>query len=176
MNITDILILGGILFYIGLGIRDGFFRKLYGIIVFLVALIVSTKLLAPYSIILIDSFGFTEETAIILAFFSMFIAVIIVASLLYKWFGQSASESIHIWSRVLGGILGLAQGLVAVSLILVMLSLFSIPEDETKEESLFYNDIYQIAPDIFDYTTRWLPSSHRFLDEIKEIIGQVKIP
>jgi uncharacterized membrane protein required for colicin V production len=176
VSTTDILIIIGILLYVALGIRDGFFRKLYGIIVFLFALIAATKLMAPFSEILIDSMGFSQETSVILAFFSVFIGVLIIASLLYKWFGKSASDSINVWSRVFGGVLGFVQGVVAVSLILVMLDIFDIPGAEEKEEAVLYEDVYQVAPDILDYTTRWLPSSNKFLDEIKEIIGQVKIP
>jgi membrane protein required for colicin V production len=176
LGTTDILILVGILLYAALGVRDGFFRKLYGIIVFVVALIAATKLMAPFSEFLINSMEFSETTAIILAIFIVFIGVIIIASLLYRWFGKSASDTINIWSRIFGGVLGFAQGIVAVSLILVMLGLFDIPSKEDKEGSALYEDVYQVTPNILDYTTRWLPSSKRFLDEIKEIIGQVKIP
>lgn len=176
MGTTDILILIGILLYTALGVHDGFFRKLYGIIVFLFALIAATKLMAPFSEILIESMGFSEATSVILAFFSVFIGVIIIASLLYKWFGKSASDTVNLWSRVFGGILGFAQGIVAVSLILVMLGIFDIPGEEEKDEAALYEDVYQVTPSILDYTTRWVPSSKRFLDEIKEIIGQVKIP
>jgi uncharacterized membrane protein required for colicin V production len=176
VNTTDILILIGILLYAALGVRDGFFRKLYGIVVFLVALIAATKLMAPFSDFLINSMGFSEATAVILAIFIVFIGVIVIASFLYKWFGKSASGSINIWSRVFGGILGFAQGVVAVSLILVMLGIFDIPSKEDKEGSALYEDVYQVTPNILDYTTRWIPSSKRFLDEIKDIIGQVKIP
>ncbi len=176
MSITDILIIVGILVYVALGVRDGFFRKIYGIIVFILGLIAATKLMTPFSELLINSMEFSEATSIFLAFFSVFIGVIIIASLLYKWFGKSASDTINVWSRVFGGILGIAQGIVAVSLILVMLGLFDIPGEEEAEESVLYEDVYQIAPNVLDYTTHWLPSSNRFLDEIKEILGQVKIP
>ena len=176
MSITDILIIVGILVYVALGVRDGFFRKMYGIIVLLVGLIAATKLMAPFSGFLINSMEFSEATSIFLAFFSVFIGVIIIASLLYRWFGKSASDTVNVWSRVFGGILGIAQGLVAVSLILVMLGLFDIPDQTEKEESVLYEDVYQVTPSILDYTSRWLPSSNQFLDEIKEILGQVKIP
>jgi len=176
LGTTDILILIGILLYAALGVRDGFFRKLYGIIVFLFGLIAATKLMAPFSEILIDSMGFSEETSVILAFFSVFIGTIILASLLYRWFGKSASDTINVWSRIAGGILGFAQGIVAISLILVMLGIFDIPSEEDRREAALYEDVYQVTPTILDYTTRWVPSSKRFLDQIKEIIGQVKIP
>ncbi|MBI4810748.1 MAG: CvpA family protein [Ignavibacteriales bacterium] len=174
MSLTDILIFIGILLFVALGIKDGFFKKLYGIIGFLGGLIAATKLMSPLADILIDWFDFTRETSMILGFAIVFLFSIVVVNLLYRWFGHSGSESIKFWSRITGGIIGAFQGMVAVSLILVMLDLFQIPGEETKNDSVLYEDTYQLAPTIFDYSTRWMPDSKMFFEEIKDVIESVK--
>ncbi|MBA4311371.1 MAG: hypothetical protein C0417_01955 [Chlorobiaceae bacterium] len=176
MNITDILIAIGVLFFVALGVRDGFFKKLYGIIGFIGGLVAATKFMSPLAEIFVESLGISHDGAMIFAFFIIFAGIILIANLFYRWFGQSSGESVHLWSRIAGGLLGAAQGLLAVSLILVMLDFFQIPEEETKKESILYYDVYPLAPTIFDYTTRWMPDSKRFFDEIKGKIETVKMP
>lgn len=176
MNTTDILILVGILLFIALGARDGFFKKLYGIIGFIGGLVAATKFMSSLADILVESIGISHDGAIIFAFFLILGGVILMANLFYRWFGQSSGESIHLWSRIAGGLLGAAQGLLAVSLVLVMLDLFQIPGEESKNESTFYADVYPLAPTLFDYSTRWLPDSKKFFDEIRGKIESPKTP
>jgi uncharacterized membrane protein required for colicin V production len=176
MNTTDILIIVGILFFVALGVRDGFFKKLYGIIGFIGGLVAATKFMSPLADIFVESIGISRDGALIFAFFIIFAGIILMTNLFYRWFGQSSGESVHLWSRIAGGLLGAAQGLLAVSLVLVMLDFFQIPEEETKRESLFYEDVYPLAPTIFDYTTRWMPDSKRFFDEVKGKIESATTP
>jgi len=176
VTIIDISILVGILLFVALGVRDGFFKKLYGILGFFGGLIAATKLMSPLADVFIDSLGFSEEAGLIVSFFLIFVFFMILVNLLYRWFGKSAAEHMNFWSRIAGGFLGAAQGVVAVSLILVMLSIFDIPDADAKESSVLYDDTVQVAPKIFDYTTRWLPDSKKFFDEIKGKIRSLKLP
>jgi len=171
---TDVLILVGVLVFMLLGFRDGFFKKIFGILGFLGGLICAIKFMVPFSNIIMHNLEFSEESALILAFFMIFIMVIIIVNLIYRWFGQSGSETMKIWSRIAGAFLGVAQGLVSVSLILMMLNLFGVPSEDEKQESLLYEDSYQIAPIVFDYSTKWMPASKKFFEELKGKIENVK--
>lgn len=174
MSTTDILILVGILAFIILGIRDGFLRKSFGIMGFIIGLICATKFMIPVSDLLAEWLGFGVETALVLAFFAIFVAIVVAVNLFYRWFGRSKSDAIKIVSRIGGGILGGIQGVVAVSIMLVMFGVFDMPTEEEKRESLFYDDIVNVAPRIFDMTTRLFPDSKNFFDLIKDKVGKVK--
>jgi uncharacterized membrane protein required for colicin V production len=176
MSTTDILILVGILAFIILGIRDGFLRKTFGILGFIIGLICAARFMTSVSDLLAEWLGFGAETALVLAFFAIFVAIVVAVNLFYRWFGQSKSEAIKIVSRISGGVLGAIQGVVAVSIILVMFSLFDMPTQEEKQESLFYDDIVYVAPRIFDMTTQLFPDSKNFFDLIKDKIGKVNHP
>jgi membrane protein required for colicin V production len=175
VNTTDILIIVGILLFVVLGFRDGFFKKIFGILGFLGGLICATKFMQPLGNYIASSLNFTLETSLIVAFFAIFIFFIIILNLLYKGFGRSGGDTLKIWSRVAGGLLGAVQGAVAVSLILLMFDQFGMPDDETKQSSLLYDQTYQFAPIVFDYTTRWIPDSKKFFEELKGTIEDVKI-
>ncbi|MDI6767176.1 MAG: CvpA family protein [Bacteroidota bacterium] len=176
MNTTDILIVVGILLFVVLGIRDGFFKKIFGILGFLGGLICATKFMVPFAETFIDWIGFSEEISLILAFFIIFILFVVLVNLFYHWFGQSGSGTIELWSRIIGGILGFAQGLVAVSLVLVMFSFYDIPTKEDRSDSFLYKDTIKIAPNVFNYMTKWIPDSKMFFEEIKDKISNVKLP
>ncbi len=175
MNIADILIMLGVLVFIVLGFRDGFFKKVFGILGFLGGLIFATKFMIPFGGYLATWLSLSDETSLILAFFLIFMFFIVVVNLFYRWFGTTGNETMKFWSRIAGGLLGAAQGAVAVSLILLMLSLLDIPDEDTKKDSAMYDSTYQLAPMVFDYTTKWMPSSKKFFEEVKGKIENIKI-
>ena len=173
---TDILILLGIVAFVVLGVRDGFFKKLFGILAFLGGLIFATKFMSPFGDVILEWLNVGEEASCVIAFFIIFIFIVVIINLLYRWFGKTGSEHLKIWSRVVGGILGAVQGAVAVSLVLLMFNLFDIPSEETKNDSILYDDVIRVAPAIFDYTTKWMPASKKFFEEFREKFENIKLP
>lgn len=174
MNETDVLILVGILVFVILGIRDGFLRKIFGLLGFFAGLILGTKFMGSLSGVLQSTIDLSDEGSLALSFFLIFMAVMIVVNLFYRWFGQSGGDALKVWSRLGGALLGILQGLVAVSLVLVMFNLFDVPSEATRQGSILYNDVYRIAPEIFDYTSRFLPSSKKFFDEMKDQVAKLR--
>jgi membrane protein required for colicin V production len=167
MNLTDILILVGLIVYMIIGYRDGFQKKIFGIIGFWGGLILGTKMMEPVGNRFSEWFTLDEDPAYVLAFFCLFVLVAVVLNLSYRWFGKTGTESLPTISRIGGALLGAVQGLVGISLVLVMFNIFDMPSEETQNESLFYNETLQVAPEIFDYSTSWLPDSKIFFDELK---------
>jgi membrane protein required for colicin V production len=167
MNITDILILLGLLVFIVIGFRDGFFKKVFGIIGFWGGLIVATKFMDPFGDMVASWLNTSDEISLILAFFSLFLFVVVAVNLSYRWFGQSSSESHKVVSRLAGALLGAGQGAMAISIVLIMFSVIDVPDEDTRNESMFYEQCIDVAPSVFDYSTQWIPESKAFYDELK---------
>lgn len=176
MTVIDILILIGLLLFMVLGFRDGLLKKIFGILSFWGGLIIATKLMVPVGDLFTEWIGFSNEVSLIIAFAFLFLIFSLGVNFAYRRFGSSNGESLKIFSRICGVILGACQGMVAISLVLVMFSLFDIPSKETKKESLIYEQSYQFAPVIFNYTTQWIPGSKDFMDELKSKIGSFQTP
>jgi|SRR5271169_2915082 len=174
MNFLDIFILIGILIFVLLGFRDGLLRKVFGLLAVLGGLICATKFMSPVADFISQWVNLGEETVVIVSFFFIFISVIVIVNLFYRWFGESGSDTLKIWSRLIGGFLGAGQGALAVSLVLLMFNLFDIPSDDAKKGSTLYQPIFQLAPGIFDYSLRWIPSSRKFFEEIKNDLEKYK--
>ncbi|HTK83344.1 MAG TPA: CvpA family protein [Bacteroidota bacterium] len=176
MSGIDLLIIFGIVLYMALGFRDGVFKKIYGILGFWGGLILAIKFMNPFSETVAQWFDFSTEVCLVLAFFIIFLLSIVAANLLYRWFGQSTSDTLQFKTRISGAILGGAQGLVAVSLILVMFNIFDMPDQDEQKDSALYTKTLRVAPAVFNYSTQWMTGSKDFFEVIKAKLERFTIP
>ena len=129
-----------------------------------------------FSEVIGEWFDFSTEVCLVLAFFVIFLLSIIAANLLYRWFGKSSSDTLQFKTRITGAVLGGAQGLVAVSLILIMFNIFDMPSEDEQKDSMLYDGTLRIAPAVFNYSTQWMPASKEFFEVIKSKIERFTIP
>ena len=176
MSAIDIYILVGILAFGLLGFRDGFFKKIFGIFGMWGGLILAVKLMNPVSDNVMQLIDVSSETAVVCSFVFIFLMTILAVNLFYRWFGRSADDTMSIRTRIMGTILGFSQGVVSVSLFLIMLSIYDVPTEQDKSASLVYDDVIRVAPIVFDYSTRWMPTSAAFFDVLKTRIEKFTIP
>jgi membrane protein required for colicin V production len=167
MNYVDILVAVSVLVFLLLGFKDGFVRKLFGILALFVGFILATELMGTVGKLIIDWFEFSPIFSYCFGFFVVLFLVIIIFSLLYKWLGSKGTVLKTI-NRFFGAILGAAQGLLMASLVLLVLKFANLPSEETKRESLFYTDILNVAPKVFDYALSVVPDSKSFFEEIEK--------
>jgi|ERR1041384_1908718 uncharacterized membrane protein required for colicin V production len=174
MNVTDILILLGLAAYLLLGFRDGFLKKVFAILGLWGGLVIATKYMVPLGDQYTAWFGTSDELSEILAFATLFLAVTLIVNLFYRWVGKTDTESLKFVSRIAGALLGLAQGSVAISLLLLMFNVFDLPSTDSQSDSLLYHDTINIAPAVFDYSTTWIPDSKAFFDEVEVKLQKLK--
>jgi membrane protein required for colicin V production len=176
MPLVDILIGVGILVFLVLGFRDGFFKRLFSVLGLILGLICATKFMTPASEILQDSLGFSKDVSNVLAFSAIFCIIIMLENLSYRWFGKSGDDTLPFWSRIAGAFIGAGQGAIAVSLVLIFLSVFGVPEKESIENSDLYAPVMRLAPKVFDISTSWMPESKNFVQELKDRFENITIP
>lgn len=172
----DIYVIIGISLFVVLGFRDGFSKKIFGFFGIWGGLILSIKFIEPTSDFLIQSLSLDIETAVALGLFIIFVLSILLVNLVYRWFGRSESDTLNIRNRIAGCVLGFCQGLITVSLVLIILSIFDTPDEGDKKSSLLYGKMVRVAPLVFDYSTRWMPTSQAFIDVMKSRIEKFGIP
>lgn len=176
MVLLDLLI---ILILVGstlLGVKDGFFKKVFGVLGFWAGFVLATKYMGIVARWLMGWLELGSDSAHIIGYAAIFTAVVVSVNLGYRWFGQSGRETLSPKSRIAGGVFGFAEGLVLASLLLLAMSIFNEPDDRTKRESAFYYSLIGIAPDVFDYSLSWMSSSTEFVDEIKSKFGNFSLP
>ncbi len=176
MVMIDISIVVGIMLFVLLGFRDGFFKKIFGFLGIWGGFILAIKYMNPLSDYAVQWLDFSTEVAVVCSFFAIFLFSVVAVNVIYRWFGRSASDTMNIRNRIAGAFLGCGQGLVTVSIVLIMLSIFDTPAEEDKKSSVLYDKVLRIAPTVFDYSTRWMPTSTAFFDVIKSKIEKFNMP
>jgi membrane protein required for colicin V production len=176
MVLIDLLVILILVASTILGIKDGFFKKVFGLLGFWTGFILATKYMGLVASWLISWLSLESDTANILGYAIIFTVVVVAVNLGYRWFGQTGKENLSPKSRITGGIFGFCEGLVLASLLLVGMSIFNEPDDRTRRESAFYYSIVSIAPDVFDYSLSWMPTQKAFVEELKAEFGKFTLP
>jgi len=169
-----LLILGGLLLFGFIGYRYGLFKKIFALLGLLLGLILATKCMTPCGRLLVRWFGFSEEVAYVIAFFWVLLLIILLQNVLYRLIVKKTS-SINLVNRLSGAFLGAIEGLIGISILLLMLSIFEIPTDKTKRGSYFYKPALNFAPSLFDLTVVIIPQSKTFYDMLREGLQKYEI-
>ena len=172
----DIYCIIGIAVFIVIGFRDGFSKKIFGFFGVWGGLIAAIKLLAPVSEFLGQWMTLDNESAVALTITFIFVLSMILVNIVFRWFGKTGDETLSIRHRIAGSVLGACQGVMAVSLVLVVLGLLDIPSEEDRKGSVLYGKMVHLSPLVYDYSTRWIPDSKSFNDEMTSKIEKFTLP
>jgi len=176
MVLIDLMVIMILIASTLLGIKDGFFKKVFGVLGFWTGFVLATKYMGLVAGWLIAWLEIESDPANILGYGIIFTVTVVAVNLGYRWFGQSGKETLTAKSRIAGGIFGFTEGLVLASLLLVGMSIFNEPDDRTRRESAFYYSLVNLAPDVFDYSTSWMKSQKVFVEELKAKFGKFTLP
>lgn len=174
MVIIDIVIVLVVLFGGVLGYRDGLFRKILAMTSFFIGIIVATEFMGIWGRVLYEIFGFSREICYMLAFFSIFTVIVVLQNFLYYMVGEIGGLG-RVVNRLGGILIGLFQGSLAISLVLLLLSVFEIPPASVKGESSLYKPFLNVAPRVFDFASVFLPESKSFYGELKKYLAKYKV-
>jgi len=176
MVIIDLLVILILIAAIIMGIKDGFFKKVFGVMGFWTGFVLATKYMGVVAGWLISWLDLGTDAAHIIGYGLIFTIVVVAVNLSYRWFGQTGKETLSTKSRIAGGLFGFTEGLVLASLLFVGMSIFNEPDDTTRRESVFYYPLVTFAPDVFDYTLSWIPDNKIFVEELKGKFGKFTLP
>ncbi len=161
----DLLIAMPIIIFSLIGFRDGLVKKLVAIIMMVLGLVAAQTYRADVGRMIAEFIGIYNNTFATLGFLTIFIGVVTLQALLYRIL--TANYKIGgVADRSLGGILGFVQGMIFISVILMVYSVEGIPSQQVKRDSRFYSLVINIAPQILDATSGIVPEFKDRLDEL----------
>ncbi len=154
MNTIDIIILIPLLLGFVFGLSKGFIREIISLAVIIVG-IYGSKWISPIvSSILTGVFSVSETVAKPLSFVVVFIAVALLMMVLARSLDKLV-ESISLGglNKLMGGLFGALKYALIISLLLNVFHVFdskaSIVNAETKNNSLLYKPMLQLAPQLW---------------------------
>ena len=168
MNYIDIIIVVAVAIGFLLGFKDGFVRKLVGIIGFIAAVTIAILFSSFFGRLIESTLGIEFYLAEIMAALLLFIAIMIVTTILKRVIHPFDKVN-NLLNQLVGGFVGILQLLFFMSAIFLLLNIFDFPDKKTQNSSVFYNYTYGFIPTSIDFLKDYTPSTE---DVIKDYINQ----
>ncbi len=154
MNILDLILFLLILIGFILGFKDGFVRKLIGLIGFGLAIFLAITFSYSFGRIIESVTGIEIYLSEIIAGIIIFLAVIFIFSVI-KRFVHPFDKVNNFINQLTGGLVGGIQILFFLSAFLIILNIFNTPGKESRNKSLLYGKVYNIIPATIEYLSQY---------------------
>lgn len=174
MHYVDGVFLAVMCVFVFFGFRGGILKRGVAVVFLVVGLVLATRTMHSLGTILTDWWSIHEVVGAVLAFvlviFGTAMAAIIIIGIMSRH-----SQPPQLWSRLSGAVIGLAESTLYLSLLLVVLNLYSLPTQETRRRSILYRPIRDFAPFVFDKTNAMFSGSTSFDEELKKSFEKFRL-
>jgi len=167
MNWLDIVIAIIITIPAILGFRQGFLRKILGIVGIIIGFVLAVKFYKDVGSFIKSLLKLNELECNIIAFL-LIIALLFGIAVWLARFISNISKSTSKIDKLLGLIIGFLQGLLIASILAFNLSYIGYPSLETRQSSRLFNAVYGIAPAVFDRVITFSPQLKYLYEEYKK--------
>jgi membrane protein required for colicin V production len=162
VNTIDLIILFAALIGFILGFKDGFLRKLIGVIGFVAAVFLAAYFKTQVGRFIESTFSIEYYLAEIMAALLIFFLTVLVFSIL-KRIIHPFDKINSLINQIVGGVVGILQLLIFLSAVFLLLNIFNIPDKNTRNKSLFYEQTYSIIPSAFNLLKDYTPSTEEII-------------
>ncbi|TVQ10217.1 MAG: CvpA family protein [Balneolaceae bacterium] len=167
MNLFDIIIVMPVAFFAWLGFRNGLVRELLGIVGVVLALFIAFQYAGPAT----NWFNTeTVENSQYLPYFTfiiIFIVILILIRLTIFFMEEFLSVlMLSVPNRILGSIFGILKASLFISIALIIFDSVEVPEKETRDTSLTYYTLIEVAPKAYDLAAFFYPGAESYYDDI----------
>jgi membrane protein required for colicin V production len=164
LNFIDIIIILLLLAGFILGFKDGFVRKIIGLLGFCLAIILAIIYSSNLGRLIESVFGIEFYFSEIIGGFTIFCVTIVIFAII-KRIVHPFDKVNNLINQLLGGFIGFVQILFFISAAFFLLNIFSIPDAKTKKKSLLYYGVYTVLPKTIDFLKNYAPDSKKFIKE-----------
>ena len=160
----DIFLIAGLGLGGYLGYRGGLAKKLFNILVLLFSVVIASKLMTPVGDFFLEAGALGETEAYAVGFALVMLAIMIPAILLYRHFDKT--RAVKTTGNTVGIFLGVLEGAMLISFILLGLRVLDIPEQDDRQESLLYKPLFHFVPKTFELIQSYFPGASEFKKQI----------
>lgn len=162
MHTIDLIILVGVLIGLVRGVMTGGIRQVLSFAGIFLAFIIAAKTTDSLGSSLAEGLGVPESMAPIIGFALVFLLVqgiaYGIARMLEKFLKAIKLGALD---KVLGGGIGVFKSALVISLVLFLGNYVGIPNQETRDSSVFYRTVYPVLPATWEFVTGRLPKIKR---------------
>jgi membrane protein required for colicin V production len=165
LNPIDLITIITVLVGFILGYKDGFVRKLIGLIGFGLAIFLAAMLKDDLGEMVEYALGIEIYLAQIIGGIAIFFVVILIFALLKRVIHPFDKVN-NLINQVVGGVVGIFQLLYFLSAVFLLLNIFNFPGNSAKESSVFYDITYKVIPVTIDFLTNYTPNPNKIINDI----------
>ncbi len=163
MILLDALIITGVIVGFILGFKDGFIRKLIGIIGFVLAVVAAVFFAGKLGLLIESIFGIEYYLAEIIGGLVIFISIITIFVFL-KRVVHPFDKVNNLINQIVGGVVGSIQILYFLSAIFIIVNIFDLPDKDTRKQSIFYNNTLNVIPFTIQYLSYYTPEPRKLIE------------
>jgi membrane protein required for colicin V production len=164
MNLLDIMILAIVAIGFILGFKDGFVRKIIGVVGFIIATFLAIKLAAFIGKVIESALNIEFYLSEIIGGIAIFLFVIVIFSIIKRVI-HPFDKINNIINQIVGGIVGILQILIFLSALFLLLNVFNQPGIKVTSKSFFYEKITGIIPSVISSVRVYTPETKKMIKD-----------
>lgn len=173
MNILDFLILIPIAYFCYRGFVNGIIKEVLSIVGIILGVFLTFQYMDPVGAVIAPLF---EEKTSFIPFISavvIFVGTLVIVNLA-AFLSKKFLETIQLnfVNRIAGSFFGFLKSGIIVSAILLILAGFSIPSQESRQDSATYSYVIYLAPWAYDSVAAVYPGAEDFTSTIRKTLKQ----
>lgn len=164
MILLDALIIIAVIIGFILGFKDGFIRKLVGLIGFVIAVVAAVFFSGKFGLFIESFFGIEYYLAEIIGGLVIFFSIIAIFMFL-KRVVHPFDKVNNLINQIVGGIVGSIQILFFLSAIFIIVNVFDLPDKNTRKNSIFYETTHSVIPVTIQYLSNYTPQPRKIIED-----------
>jgi membrane protein required for colicin V production len=164
LNILDIIILALLAIGFVLGFKDGFVRKIIGVMGFIIASFLAIKLAGAVGKVIESALGIEFYLAEIIAGVALFLLIVVIFSMI-KRVVHPFDKVNNLVNQIIGGIVGILQVLFFLSALFLLLNVFNQPSPKVTSKSFFHEKITNLIPSAISLVKVYTPETKKMIKD-----------
>lgn len=170
MNLLDLIILVPLLLFAFRGYRNGLIRELFAAVGLVLAIFFAFQYMSDLSEYLRVQLDTNTAFVPYFSFGIIFLLVLLAVQIVIFFIeGVMKIAFLSLPNRLLGAFFSTFKIGLIISIILLILSGFNLPEEEVTSDSVFYSYIIQLAPETFNTLAKIYPGAGNYVETVQDI-------
>ena len=170
---VDVVLLLGLFAATALGYRAGFMKKLVNLMLIITATVVAAALTGSMGDFFVNTIQLREPHGRIVGLLVVVGMVFVPMMILFRWVDRDNAVSEA--SQFFGGILGLVEGALLISLLLAFINIYDPPTDDFKDRSALYGPVSRVAPKAYSVLQPYIPNGYQFSAELARMFEEYAV-
>ncbi|MDR3611291.1 MAG: CvpA family protein [Ignavibacteriaceae bacterium] len=164
MNLLDFIIIAIMAIGFILGFKDGFVRKVIGVMGFIIATFVAIKLAGAFGKVIESAFDIEFYLAEIIGGVTLFLFVVVIFSMI-KRVVHPFDKVNNLVNQIVGGIVGILQVLFFLSALFLLLNVFNQPGPKVTSKSFFHAKVTELIPNVIGLVKIYTPETKKMIKD-----------